>query len=233
MARKSNHKKKPRPPLVLATIGKKTIARQVPEPLSGIPWKARIAACCGLGVILALFVWVEHTLDTLEAGLKPIHHTSNPRLQAINEQMESLHGRFSLLLAESVEMKLKALSKDMETGRLDPDDARLFNELEKELLLLEQYSNNGAADPLESSKLEHPRFNAIAPIPAPTSAVTSDQELSQQISRLRNFVYFSLSALAIGLLVLVGRWFKPHRSLPDHTPQKTIACLPKPDNHTV
>lgn len=233
MARKSNHKKNPRPPLVLATTNPKTVAHAVSEPCSKVSWKARLAACCGLGIILTLFVWGEHTLDTLEAGLKPIHHSSNPRLQAINEQMESLHGRFSLLLAESVEMKLKALSRDMESGRLDPDDARLFNELEKELLLLEQYSNNGAADPLEASKLEHPRFNAITPISTPTETVVPEQELSLQISRLRTLVYFSLSALAIGLLVLIGRWFKPNRSLPDHTPPKAMDCLPKPDNHTV
>ncbi len=194
--------------------------------------------CCGLGVILTLFVLVEQTLDTLEAGLKPAHRSSDTRIQAINEQMESLHGKFSLLLAESVELKLKALSRDMEAGKLNPEDARLFSELEKELLLLEQYSDALGPDQLESSKLEHPRFKAIAPVASPSDipreAPHQDNELARHISRLRHIVYFSLLALGVTLLILVGRWSLNPPVLPNrHQERPPLKHLPKPDDEPV
>jgi hypothetical protein len=182
-----------------------------PIPVKGRNWKAILVGICGLVLILFLFVHVEKALDTLEAGLKPIHHADSPRLQAINQQMESLHGRFSVLLAESVEMKLKALSRDMEQGKLTQEDAPLFSELEKELQMLQQYSANLEPDQLDSNRLEHPRFK---PVPIAEESKPARDIISAQFIELRNIVYFSLSALGVTLLALLGYWIKKPHHLP-------------------
>lgn len=193
-------------------------------PVKGRNWKAILAGFLGLALILVLFVHVEKALDTLEAGLKPVHHTDHPRIEAINQQMESLHGQFSVLLAESVEMKLKALSKDMEKGKLNPEDARLFDELEKELQMLEQYSADLAPDQLENNRLEHPRFKPVAM----SENSKSDQEIPAQFTELRSIVYFSLSALGITLLAFLGYWAKQSHKLPNPHDSGIIAGhLPK------
>lgn len=185
-----------------------------PIPVTGRNWKAILVGICGLVLILFLFVHVEKALDTLEAGLKPVHHTDSPRLGAINQQMESLHGRFSVLLAESVEIKLKALSKDMEQGKLTPEDAPLFSELEKELQMLQQYSANLEPDQLDSNRLEHPRFK---PVPMAERSKPARDTISAQFTELRNIVYFSLSAFGVTLLVLLGHWIKKPHHLPHNT----------------
>ncbi len=235
MARKSNHKKKSGPPLVIPSADRLVHHPGLPVPVKKIHWKSILAACISLGLILILFIRVEQALDTLEAGLKPARHSSDARLQAINEQMDSLHEKFSLLLAESVEMKLKALSKDMEAGKLDPDDAHLFGELEKELQLLQQYSATRGPGQLESARLEHARFKPLAP-PAATDARPESSpdatELSRQISRLRNMVYLSLTALGICLVILAGYWSRPTPGLPDRSAD-SLKSLPKPDDKPV
>jgi hypothetical protein len=232
MAKKNNNSKKPRPLTLLKPLTEISRHPALPVPVRKPGWKALLVGGCGLSLILTLFVLVEQTLDTLEAGLRPVHHSSDSRIQVLNEQMQSLHGKFSLLLAESVELKLKALSKDMEAGKLDPEDARLFSELEKELLLLEQYSATAGSGQLESGKLEHPRFKAILP-PAPAPAPQPDDELARHIKRLRHIVYFSLSALGVTLLILLGRWSLHTPGLVDHQEQPPYRQLPKPDDETV
>ncbi len=219
MARHSRKKHLTRPSIANQSLIK---PHSQPIPVKGRNWTAILAALCGLILILFLFVRVEKALDTLEAGLKPIHHTNNPRLEAINQQMESLHERFSVLLAESVEIKLNTLSRDIEKGKLTPEDAPLFSELEKELQMLQQYSANLEPEQLDSNRLEHPRFK---PVPIVEESRPTQDVISAQFIQLRNIVYLILSALGVTLVVLLGYWIKKPHHLPHDTddPVKNIA----------
>lgn len=195
--------------------------------LEGRSWKASLVGIIGLTLILGAFVQIETALDTLEAGLKSVHNNTNaPRIQAINRQIESLHGKFSVLLTESVELKLKTLSSDMEQGKPKPEDARLFEELEKELQLLEQYSVDMEPGELEAGSLEHPRFKST-PV---SQDATQGTELSTQITKLRSIMYLSLSALGIALVGFLGHWLK-HPGAPlqiSTSSEEGIKHLPKP-----
>jgi hypothetical protein len=184
----------------------KAVVRR-PTPLARTRRDGVIAVLLGiffLSLIFVLFFQVQTVLNGFETRLAPASRSEDPRLKAINQQMESLQGKFSLLLAESVEAKLKSLSKDVEIGKVSPENLHLFEELKKELQLLEKYSGTAGTDTLDASQLEHPRFQMVEESLKPLRT----EELIGEISRLRNLFYLCLAALAVTAIGLVGYWFR-------------------------
>jgi hypothetical protein len=161
-----------------------------------------------LALSCVLFFQVRNVLERFETPLIPDGPGRDTRITAIHQQMESLQGKFSVLLAESVEMKLKTLSKDIESGKVSAEDLRLFEELKSDLQLLEKYSANHAERrSLDSMLLEHPRFQQMAE----SRKLTPNPDWDIQVLRLKNLVYVCIAALVLTSLFLLGYWYRLRR----------------------
>lgn len=163
------------------------------------------AACLLLASALMLFFQVRSFLEHIETKLVS-ESGGDPRLQAIGLQMEALRGKFHGLLAESVEVRLKSLEKNVEAGKITADDLRAFEELQKDLKLLESYAGAGGTTALGYYEREHSRFRAIPE----AKPIRNDQLLGEMVEVTALF-YLCLAGIATGTLMMVGYYWMRHR----------------------
>ena len=166
-------------------------------------WRLRLAgAAAVLALLLAALVWgrSHQFLTHLETRLSA-EAGGTARLQAMTRQMENLRGKFNGLLAESIEARLKALEKSLETGRIGADELRSFEELQKDLGLLEHSARRGEALGLDYAQREHARFR---PVPDGTPVVRNEELLSE-VLELKSLLYLCAAGLlATGGATMIG-----------------------------
>jgi hypothetical protein len=185
------------------------IRQNLPAPQGrGIGLFAAVAGCLLLASILILFLQVQGFLGHLEAKLAAETSGGN-RLHALNQHMEALQGKFSALLADSVEVRLKALEQSVETGKVGADDLRIFESLKNDLQALQSYAQRSGATGLDYARLEHDRYRAVA-ASAPTPR---GNELQSELLELKTLFYGCLAVLAVALLALYSYWSSQRRNL--------------------
>lgn len=167
---------------------------------------AAVTACLLLTLVLVLFFQVQDFLGRIETQLA-VEPGADPRLRAIGLQMETLRGRFNGLLAESIEMRLKSLEKSVEAGKVTADDLRQFEELQRDLRLLETYAGTPEAAKLDYAEREHSRYR-----PAPTSQAGRNEPLINEVLEIKLLVNACLVSIALSVLILVGYYWKRHRA---------------------
>jgi hypothetical protein len=163
------------------------------------------AACLLLASALMLFFQVRSFLGHIETKLVS-ESGGDPRLRAIGLQMEALRGKFHGLLAESVEVRLKSLEKNVEAGKITADDLRAFEELQKDLKLLESYAGAGGTTALDYSEREHSRFRAI-----PEAGPVRNEQLLSEMVEVKTLFYLCLAGIATGTLMMMGYYWMRHR----------------------
>ena len=169
---------------------------------------AAIAACLLLASILVLFLQVQGFVSHLEAKWAA-ETGGSKRLHAINEQVEALQGKFNSLLAESVELRLKALERSVESGRVAVDDLRTFESLRADLLTLENYADRVGAKDFDYPSQEHDRYQAIAASPPPLR----NTALKSELAELKVLFYGFLGVLAVALLAMFRYWLIQRRAI--------------------
>lgn len=172
----------------------------VPTPRLG--WITAIAGLLLLASVLVLFFQVQGFLSHLETRLAVEAH-GDARLHAINQHVEVLQGKFNALLAESVEVRLKALEQSVANGRIGGDDLRNFETLKNDLKLLENYTEKSGGNLTDYAPQEHPRFQAMPS----TQKVWRPEELRSEFLQLQNLFYLCLAVLALSFLMVTGYWF--------------------------
>ncbi|WP_156912929.1 hypothetical protein [Methylocaldum szegediense] len=133
--------------------------------------------------------------------------------------MEALQQRFGALLADSVEMRLKALQTKIEKGTVSSADLAAFDQLKNDLMLLQGYAAVGGADALDGTAVEHARFRRL-----PDSGAARNQELLDEVLYVKNLLYFCAASLATTAVLISGYWLGQRSRL--HRIGSEIASIP-------
>jgi hypothetical protein len=155
-------------------------------------------AVCLLSFAFVLF----NASDRLEAAMT-VPPEGRARIMAINQQMEALQGKFGVLLAESVEMRLKTLQRSIEMGKVSASDIAAFEQLKNDLTLLEDYAERSGANGLDGALLEHARFQQT-----PGSGMVRNEALMDEVLRVKNLLYFCAASLAATTVLISGYWLR-------------------------
>ncbi len=169
---------------------------------------AALACCLLLASVLILFFQVRGFLGHLETRLSAESGGDN-RLRAINQHMEALQGKFNALLAESVELRLKTLEKNVESGKVVADDLRTFESLRIDLKALESYAQSSGAMGLDYARQEHGRYQALAT----QQPVLRNDELKGELAELKTLFYGCLAVFAVALLAMASYWSSQRRTI--------------------
>jgi hypothetical protein len=159
-----------------------------------------------IALTVVLYLQVDGLLGRFEtaASAPPAR---DPHIAAIDRQLDALQGKFSVLLAESVETRLKTLEKNIDGGRVNPDDLRAFEELKRDLRLLEGYADEAGVQPFDYNLVEHDRYRRL-PEAGPSSRT---QALLGEVSELRSLVYLCIGGVAASTLMSAGFWWRERR----------------------
>lgn len=197
-------------------------------PDSGLPvfpGKSGRAALFGLLVLtvaLALFGFLYGELNTLETRVITAGR-GGERLKAMGQQMEVLRDRLHGLMADSVEIRLKALDRSIAAGKVNGDDLILFQSLQNDLKTLEAYATTPGSRGIDYTPREHPRYQ---PAGAAASAVLTNGDLLQEIARLRTLLYLCLGGLmAAGGYAVARYWLGARRAQALEGPQGRSAPM--------
>jgi hypothetical protein len=159
-------------------------------------------------IILALLFHQLHTrLADMESSLAT-EAVGGGRLDAMGQQMEVLRNRLHGLLADSVEIRLKSLERDISLGKVSTEDLRLFDTLQNDLKALENYSSMAGSIGIDEAVREHPRYQSLA---LASGKAIAHGEMLNEISRLRVLLYLCLTGLIAGGVVLAGRYWVESR----------------------
>lgn len=166
-----------------------------------------------LAGLLTVFFELQQELDGLESQL--IADQSGVRVKAMGEQVSLLQQRLQGLMADSVEIRLRALERNLANGQITPDLMQQFEVIKNDILALEQAASRSDGPDLPLGLTDHPRYQQIRSAAPPGR---SRAELFQEISRLRTLLYLCLTGLVATGGVLLGRqWWlmqKPERLPP-------------------
>lgn len=162
-----------------------------------------MAACLLLVSVFVLFFQVQSFLGHLETRMVAGTGGGDARLRAIGRQMEILRSKFHGVLADSVEMRLKALEQSIDAGKVVAEDFRAFEQLQKDLELLENYLGGAPAAALDSGQREHGRYR---PLPQGEPAV-GEGEMLRELSALKTLFYFCLAGLATSTVAMLGYYW--------------------------
>jgi hypothetical protein len=163
--------------------------------------------CIGLVLLLGLvaaFYQIYTDLNRLESRVARASGAGVERLRVMGRQMDTLRDRLHGLMAESVEIRLKSLDRNIATGKVSTDDLVLFQALQTDLKSLETYAGATGGDGLDSERSEHPRYQAAGGV---TTAALAQSEMLNEISRLRILLYLCLTGLVAGGGVLATRYW--------------------------
>jgi hypothetical protein len=155
-----------------------------------------------LAGLLTLFYQLQSDLDLLESQL--MTETGGDRMKAMGQELASLQGRLQGLMADSVEIRLKALEQNLASGHVTPDVLHQFEVLQNDIRALETYSDGPDSPNLDRVIPDHPRYAAMAAAGAP--ALTK-AEMFREISKLRTLLYLCLTGLVATGGVLLGRYW--------------------------
>jgi len=133
--------------------------------------------CIGLVLLLGLvaaFYQIYTDLNRLESRVARASGAGVERLRVMGRQMDTLRDRLHGLMAESVEIRLKSLDRNIATGKVSTDDLVLFQALQTDLKSLETYAGATGGDGLDSERSEHPRYQAAGGV---TTAALAQSEM--------------------------------------------------------
>jgi hypothetical protein len=157
-----------------------------------------LLAVCLCSFLLILFYFSTRLEATVASPTE-----GHARIQAINQQIDALQHKFGALLAESVEMRLKALQKNIEMGTVSSADIETFEQLRNDLTLLKGYAETDGANMFDSSQIEHARFQKL-----PGSEVVRNEELMNEVLQVKNLLYFCAASLATTTVLVSGYWLR-------------------------
>lgn len=187
-------------------------------PVSGgrhLAVQSLFALFAGFVGFLAISFYLSNRLETQMASPAAGH----ARINAISQQMETLQRKFGVLLAESVEMRLKDLQKSIEAGTISAADLETFERLRSDLAILEGYAEAGGANAFDSAEIEHSRFR-----PLPGSGPVRNEELMDEVVKVKNLLYFCAASLATTTVLISGYWLRQRSRT--HRIQSRMAAVP-------
>lgn len=202
MSNKRNGKSEPSGPSAHPRLSGPTTPVRAPAQRGA--WLFGLLIAC---IILTIGYQIKIELDGLEARL--LQPAGNPRLDAISQQMSGLRGRLHGLMADSVEMRLKSLERNLATGHVNGDDLQAFQSLQRDLQSLETFAGSPDGAMMGVGQADHPRYQALA---AAVPGLAGNAELLQEISRLRTLLYLCLTGLVVGGFVAGRSWIASHQS---------------------
>lgn len=162
-----------------------------------------------LAGLLMAFYQIQQELDGLEAQL--VTDQGELRMKAMAEQVGLLQQRLHGLMADSVEIRLRALERSLAAGQLTPELMQQFDVLKKDILTLEQTAAQVDFQGLDAASAEHPRYQKV---PLPAAPTLTRSEMFKEISRLRLLLYFCLTGLVATSGLLVGRYWRLTQKAP-------------------
>lgn len=170
----------------------------VPERRSGVLWWL-----AGLVLLVAtayLLFLLGGYLNEMERRLSA-HSGGEQRVAMMGREMDYLRIKLNGLLADSVEIRIKSLERAVAEGRVSSDEIQSFSLLQNDLNLLENYSKASGGDFPDSRRSEHARYQPVANAPT-----LSNQQLLEEVARIKGLFYLCLYGLAAGAgVVLVLR----------------------------
>ena len=175
-------------------------------PLATTPSLTRV----GLGLflmmaIVAVFYQLHNELGMLESKIETVG--GGERLQAMSQQMDGLRHRLHGLMADSVDIRLKGLERNLSSGRVTADDLKLFDVLQTDIRDLEAYSNQPGSLGLNDEVREHPRYQAMAAAGGGSDVLLTKADMLKEISRLRTLLYLCLTGFVATGGIFVGRYW--------------------------
>lgn len=166
-------------------------------------WRVFFFGSVVLAGILVLF-WQFHTeLNSLESRLF-METGSGDRLRAMDQQMGALRDRLHGLMADSVEIRLKSLERNIAAGKVSGDDLIVFQTLQNDLRSLESYERASGSSGLGSAAREHPRYQAAG---LSAGAMLANGDMLREISRLRTLLYICVTGLLAAGGLVAGRYW--------------------------
>lgn len=164
-----------------------------------------------LAGLFTLFFQLQGELDLLESQL--MSEAGGERMKSMGEQMVLLQNRLHGLMADSVEIRLKALERTLANGYATPEVIQQFEAIQNDIRSLEIYAQGPNAPNLDQAIPDHPRYSAI---PGAASPLTK-ADMFREISRLRTLLYLCLTGLVATGGVLLGRYWLASQRPPQLT----------------
>ena len=156
---------------------------------------------------LVLFFHVQSFLERMETRLVAADRGGDARLRAIGRQVEVLRGKLHGALAESVEIRIRELEKNIDAGKLSAGDFKAFDELQRDLKLLEDYAENAPTSVFDYTARDHGRFRPISPKVREAYSTPVRQEFSD----LKTLFYFCLAGFGTSTVMMVGYYWTVQR----------------------
>lgn len=180
---------------------------------------------CFILAVLAFYQF-KTELDRLESSvLSQPESGGSLRLDAVGQQMDILRNRLNGLMVDSVEIRLKALERNIASGQVRAEDLGAFQSLQNDLRLLQSSSADGNGAVPDSTALDHPRYQAAA---IASAALMKNADVLKEISRLRTLLYFCLTGFVACSGVLASRnWIASRRSATDERSESGQQFLPR------
>jgi len=151
-----------------------------------------------------LLVPDENMLDSLKAkndSSLNINALQNP---VLSSEINILKGQLVGLVSGSIESKLRALERSVQTGSVS-DSLGTIQDLKNDVKVLQAYSVPGKVK--LNSELES----------------SGNQALLQEVSQLKRLIYLTVASCGLMLAAIAGFWVRRHFHLADHSPkQKTV-----------
>lgn len=168
-----------------------------------------LAACLLIVSVLVLFFQVRSFLGHMETRMVTDRGGDN-RLRAIGQQVEVLRGKLHGALAESVEIRLRALEKNIDAGKLGSEDFKAFDDLQKDLKRLEDYAESSTTAALDYGQRDHGRFRHFFQ-PSGSADKTPKNPMMRELADLKTLFYFCLAGLGTSTAMMVGYYWVAQR----------------------
>lgn len=191
-------------------------------PVGGVPLHWIVAGVVLLIASFYLLYQLGGYLTEMERRLTA-SSGGEARVVAMGREMDQLKSRLNGLLADSVEIRIKSLERAVAEGRVSTEEIQAFTVLQNDLNLLENYSHaSGGALP-DSRRNDHARYQ-----PVQVSSALTNQQLLEDVARIRGLFYLCLSGLVAGagvvlVLRLRARGSSPQLEDPSLKRQRQIA----------
>lgn len=155
-------------------------------------------------VLTSVFFQLYRDINRLESTVAMGSVAGMERLRVMGQQMDTLRDRLHGLMAESVEIRLKTLDRNIASGKVGTEDLILFQALQNDLKSLETYASVTGGAGLDGESNEHARYKTASGM---TTAALAQSEMLKEISRLRTLLYLCLTGLVAGGGVLGARYW--------------------------
>ncbi len=153
-------------------------------------------------VLLGFMMFPANSLiRSYEAAQMPAQSYNVPMNPAVTAEINALKGQLVGLISGSIESKLRSLESSIQSGKVSSTDLGTIQDLKNDVKVLKTYSETGAGRLIAQPYLEQKRATAV------------NHQLLNEVSQLKDLIYFSIASCGLMLAAVGGIWLQGRHRL--------------------